>query len=170
MKKWIVLLIIALFTIISCSTTGGIGRTIGITSSSITIPDEIKDKVLVSLIGPARDKSASYANPGGLDVVITNNSSSIIKVLWSKSTFLSPDGISHTILLNGMKYSDAGNPPPDSLVPPKAFTKSQAFYAENVSLGGMVFIKPIPTSSTTLLICLSIDGKEYFVSVNAGFQ
>jgi len=170
MKKGIIALVAIVLLLGSCASSGGLVKSVGIAASTITVPDEIKEKVIVVLNGPARDKSAAYANPGGLDVSITNNTDSIIKVLWSKSSYLSSDGMSHTILLNGMKYSDAGKAPPDSIVPAKAFTKAQAFYAENVYAGSMVFIKPIPTSSTTLLICVEVESKEYFISVLANFQ
>jgi len=170
MKRVLPIAILVLVMATGCvSTPGGLGHTVGISNSNITVPDEIKELVTITLNGPARDKSAAYANPGGLDVSINNNSSAIIKILWSKSSFLSPDGGSHTILLTGMRYSDAGRNPPDSIIPPNSFSRSQAFYAENVLVGSMTFIKPIPTSSTTLLICIEVKNKEYYVSIQVSF-
>ena len=164
--KMLFLSIVAIGILSSCAT---LGKSVGIIDSSVDIPEEINSQVNIVLNGPARIGSAGYANPGGLDVSIENKTKSIIKVLWSKSSFLGSDGSSHTILLTGMKFSDAGNAPNDSIVPGGSFTKTQAFYADNVYYGSYTFMRPISTSSTKLLICVEIDGKEYYCSINASF-
>lgn len=140
-----------------------------ISSNEIKIPDDIVEDVDIQLNGPARNGSALYANPGGIDVTINNKSDSIIKVLWSKSSFLSPEGQSHVIMLPGMKYGDAGQAPPDSVVPPSEFVRTQAFYADNLSIGSFTFIQPIPTSSTKLLVCIEVEEKEYYSTIEVWF-
>lgn len=163
------MLIISILIVGMLSSCATLGKSIGITESNVEIPTEIQSSVNIILNGPARQGSAGYANPGGLDISIENKSQSVIKVLWSKSSFLGPDGSSHTILLTGMKYGDAGKAPNDSIVPPTAFTRTQAFYADNVYYGSYTFMKPISTNSTKLLICVEVDGKEYYCSVNVTF-
>lgn len=102
----------------------------------------------------------------GFDVEITNNSGKIAKVVWANSS-ISDSNNTHMVFISGQKYLKANEPAPDSAIPNGAKLKKQVCSADSVSwssLGRIWVVHEMAGYDFTLLLCINIDGTDYYVT------
>lgn len=102
----------------------------------------------------------------GFDIEIINNSGKIAKVVWANSS-ISDSNNTHMLFISGQKYLKANESVPDSAIPNGSKIKKQVCSADSVSwssLGKTWVVHEMSGYDFTLLLCINIDGTDYFVT------
>jgi hypothetical protein len=56
----------------------------------------------------------------GVEIVLTNNSTSAARILWDRSAFVGVDGVADRLIITGQKYTNADQPASPTVIPPSA--------------------------------------------------
>jgi len=64
---------------------------------------------------------------------LQNNTTHSIKIKWDDSAFVTPNGVSHRILHSGIKYSNADNPMPPTIIVRKGMVDDMIVPVDNIS-------------------------------------
>lgn len=102
----------------------------------------------------------------GFNITIVNNSNKVAKVIWNNSS-ITDEVTTHSLFLDGLKYSNAGESIPPTILSPKGKVSRSLFASENVRYGYKVWvIDPMIGREFTITICIEVDGKEYYLAKN----
>lgn len=99
-----------------------------------------------------------------LDFVLQNLSNEPIKVLWDSCAYIDPNGNSHRVMHEGIKYITRDQPMPPSIVAPDSKIEDVVTPTDNVQWIGdnwsvSPLFNPIPGTTFGSLLSLKINGK-----------
>jgi len=102
----------------------------------------------------------------GFDVEFFNNTGKVARIVWANSS-ISDSNNTHMVFISGQKYLKANEAAPDSAIPNGAKLKKQICSADSVSwssFGKIWVVHEMAGYDFTLLLCINIDGTEYYVT------
>lgn len=81
---------------------------------------------------PPEVKLSARHVDGGIELIVTNSSTTTVRMLWDRSAIVGPDGGSDAILLQDQRMIEANRPAAPTIIPPKAHVRFVLVPADNV--------------------------------------
>ena len=166
MKRLVIGLTITVIVLVSCATAPTVARNIDVQIKSETNSGMAE----IGVIPTWREKSLFSAEGySSFHGSFKNMTDKIVRIVWEKS-YISYNGTSSTIFLEGQKYINASEPMSPTVIPAKGsvekdmFSASQPYFVSG-KFGGWRMTN-IPAQDVIIVLCIESGGQEDYYTIS----